>query len=205
MAVHLRANTRLQRPVHLPRSCCDLNLTLKSEALAVTRTRARHPAWWILALCLAIPGQPAAQERDRVSVKFFPSAGRLDAYEPMDVQIERLRSPAKPGVRDGLFERIDKTLATHGITSNWQYVYPDGAFIRISIEIGGRRIELASAHTLYERGGRHVALERGLVALDGRDPKQVLAEESEAFRNRRLAFEKILALVSAQVQENLRQ
>jgi len=171
----------------------------------VTKTRARHLAWWILALCLAIPGQPAAQERDRVAVKFFPSPGRLDAYEPMDVQIERLRSPAKPAARDGLFEQIEKILAAHGIGSNWQYVYPDGAFIRIRIEIGGRKIELASAHTLYERGGRQIATERGLVALDGRDLKQLLAKESEAFRNRRLAFEKILALVSARVQENLRQ
>jgi len=173
----------------------------------MTTTRARHLAWCILALCLAIPGQPTAQERDRVTVKFFPSAGRLDAYEPMDVQIERLRSPARPGsqARDGLFDQIDQILTAHGVTSNWQYVFPDGAFIRITIEIGGRRIELASAHTLYERGGRQIATERGLVALDGRDPKQVLAKESEAFRSRRLAFEKILALVSARVQENLRQ
>ena len=169
--------------------------------------RARCLAWGLLALCLAMPGQPAAQESDRVTVKFFPSPGRLDAYEPMDVRVERLRSPARPGSRaaEGLFDQIEKILATHGVTSNWQYVYPDGAFIRINIEIGGRKIELASAHTLYERGGRQIALERGLVALEGRDPKQVLAKESEAFRNRRLAFEKILALVGARVQENLRQ
>ena len=173
----------------------------------MTSACARRFAGWLLALCLAIPGQPAAQERDRVTVKYFPSAGRLDAYEPMDIQIERLRSPARPGSqpRDGLFDQIDRILAAHGIRSNWQYVYPDGAFIRINIEIGGRKIELASAHTLYERGGRQIALERGLVALEGRDPKQVLAKESEAFRNRRLAFEKILALVGARVQENLRQ
>ena len=82
---------------------------------------------------------------------------------------------------------------------------PDGAYIRIIIEIGPRRIELASAHTLYERDGRFIALERGLVSLDGRDPQQLLASESEAFRNRRIAFERILALVNGRVRENLGQ
>jgi len=125
----------------------------------------------------------------------------------MDLQFERLRSPAQAGSRrpDRFFGQIEQILASQGVTSNWQFVLPDGAFIRISIEIGGRRIELASAHTLYERDGRSIALERGLVALDGRDPKQLLANESEAFRNRRIAFERILALVSARVRENLGQ
>jgi len=52
---------------------------------------------------------------------------------------------------------------------------PDGASIRITIEIGGR------------------------------DAQQVLAQESEGFRHRRLAFEQFLALVTTWVRENLRQ
>ena len=124
----------------------------------------------------------------------------------MDVQFERLRPPAS-GTRntDRFFDQLDEILSAHGVTSNWQFVLPDGAFIRIGIEIGTRRIELASAHTLYERGGRLIATERGLVTLDGRDPKQMLANESEAFRNRRIAFENILTVVSARVRENLGQ
>jgi hypothetical protein len=166
----------------------------------------RHFASWLVAVCVLVGGHVSAQDRDRVTVKFFPAHVRLDAYEPMDVQFERFNSPgpAPAGRRpDQFFDAIDQILSSHGITSNWQYVLPDGAFIRIHIEIGSRRIELASAHTLYERGGRLIATERGLVSLDGRDPKAVLAQESEAFRARRVAFEEILALVSARVRENL--
>jgi len=139
-----------------------------------------------------------------VAVKFFPEPSHLEAYEPMD---ERLRSPAQTATSrpDRFFDQIEQILSSYGVNSNWQFVLPGGAFIRISIEIGGRRIELASAHTLYERNGRFIATERGLVALDGRDPKQVLANESQAFRNRRIAFENILALVGARVRENLGQ
>ena len=173
----------------------------------LTEIRPRSLVFCALLACLLVAGQPAAQERDRVTVKFFPEPSPLAAHERMDVQFERLRSPAPTGSPrpDRFFDQIDQILTAHGVTSSWQFVLPDGAFIRINIEIGARRIELASAHTLYERGGRLIATERGMVALDGRDPKQVLAYESEAFRNRRIAFEKILALVTARVRENLGQ
>ena len=126
--------------------------------------------------------------------------------EPAALRAESLRGGVASHRADGrFFDQVEQVLSAHGVTTNWQFVLPDGAFIRISIEIGGRRLELASAHMLYERGGRFIALERGLVALDGRDAKQVLANESEAFRNRRIAFEKILALVTARLRENLGQ
>ena len=166
--------------------------------------RPRHCALWLVAACLLVGGHANAQDRDRVTVKFFPAPVPLGAYELMDVQFERPRNTA-PSAPDKFFDEIARILSSHGITSNWQFVLPDGAYIRINIEIGDRRVELSSAHTVYERGGRFIATERGLVSLDGRDPKQVLAKESEAFRSRRLAFEKILALISARVGENLGQ
>lgn len=168
----------------------------------------RHFALWLVAACLLVGGNASAQDRDRVTVKFFPAPVRLSAYEPMEVQFERSNyaDPSAPDRSpDEFFDEIEQTLSSHGITSDWQFVLPDGAFIQINIEIGNHRVELSSAHTLYERGGRFIATERGLVSLDGRDPKQVLAKESEAFRSRRLAFEKILNLVSARVRENLGQ
>ena len=177
------------------------------DGKATGALRGRSLGFCAFVACLLVAGQPAAQERDRVTVKLFPEPSPLAAHVRMDVQFERFRSPAPTGNPrpDPFFDQIDQILAAHGVTSNWQFVLPDGAFIRINIEIGARRIELASAHTLYERGGRLIATERGMVALDGRDPKQVLANESEAFRNRRIAFEKILALVTARVRENLGQ
>jgi hypothetical protein len=169
----------------------------------------RNFALWIVATCLFVGGHANAQDRDRVTVKLFPAAPLpASPSETMDLQFERLGNTAPAaGERrpDRFFYEIARILSSHGITSNWQYVIPDGAFIRISIAIGKQRIELSSAHTLHERGGRLIATERGLVALDGRDPQQVLATQSEAFRSRRLAFEKILALVSARVRENLGQ
>ncbi len=160
---------------------------------------------WIFAACLLFAGSANAQDTDRVTVKFMPAPVPLAAFETMDVQFERRKSalPSSADKPDKFFDEIDRILAAHGITSNWQYVFPDGAFIRITIETGGRKIVLSSAHTLYERDGRSIATERGLVALGGRDPGQVLAQESEIFRSRRLAFEKILALVDARVSENL--
>jgi hypothetical protein len=159
---------------------------------------------WLVAICLLTGGHANAEDRDRVTVKFFPAPVPLGASEPMDVQFERRQYTTPSDQRpDRFFDQIDQILSTHGISSDWRFILPDGAFIRITVEIGGRRLELSSAHTIYERDGRLVATERGLVALDGRDPKQVLARESAAFRSRRLAFEKILALVTARVRETL--
>jgi len=166
-------------------------------------------SWHIAVCCVAalilMAGGANAQDRDRVTVKLFPGSGVSSARERMELQFERIRYPTspRPAQADGFFDEIERILSSHGITSNWQYVFPDGAFIRISIEIGRRRVELASAHVLYERDGRMLATERGLVALDGRDRRRELAKESEAFRGRRLAFEEILALVTARVQKDL--
>ncbi|MGB8434156.1 MAG: hypothetical protein WCE38_07855 [Burkholderiales bacterium] len=169
------------------------------------RRRPRCFTHWALAACFLAAGSAIAQDRDRVTVKYMPAPVPLAAFETMDVQFERRTSaaPSIPVPPDKFFDAIDGILASHAITSNWQYVYPDGAYIRITVETGGRAIVLSSAHTLYERDGRNIATERGLVARGGRDPKQVIAQESKAFRSRRLAFEKILALVNARVNEAL--
>jgi hypothetical protein len=167
--------------------------------------RPRRSVLWIIAACFLAAGGANAQDSDRVTVRFMPAPGPLAAFESMDIQFERRKSAAPPATAqpDKFFDEIDRILASHGITSTWQYVFPDGAFIRITIETGGRTIVLSSAHTLYERDGRNIALASGLVALDGRDPKKTLAQESEAFRSRRLAFERILTLVNARVSQNL--
>jgi hypothetical protein len=179
---------------------------MRNDEIAVGRSiRPRRSGLWIIAACFLAAGGANAQDLDRVTVKFMPAPVPLVAFETMDVKFERRKIGAPPSAdkSDTFFDEIDRILASDGITSNWQYVYPDGAFIRITIETGRRTIVLSSAHTLYERDGRNIATEGGLVALDGRDPKKVLAQESEAFRSRRLAFEKILALVNARVSQNL--
>jgi hypothetical protein len=175
------------------------------EVAGEHRRRPRRFVHWALAAFLLAASGVHAQGSERVTVKFMPAPVPLTAFETIDVQLERRKSaaPASHAQPDEFFDEIDRILALHGITSNWQYVYPDGAFIRITIETPGRKIVLSSAHTLYERDGRNIATERGLVARGGRDPEQVLAQESETFRNRRLAFEKILALVNARVNEAL--
>ncbi len=167
----------------------------------------RNVGFRLVAAFLLASGYASAQDYDRVTVRFFPAPVPLEAYEPMDLQFERRPASSSASARrsDRFFDEIDQVLSSHGITSDWRFVLPDGAFIRIDIKIGSRRVELSSAHTLYERGGRLIATERGLVSLDGRDPKQILAKESAAFRSRRLAFEKLLALVTARVRENLAQ
>lgn len=172
-------------------------------------TAGRMGSWrlavWCIAAFFLMSGGANAQHRDRLTVKLFPGSGLQSAHERMEVQFERVRYPtsARPAQPDGFFDEIERILSTHGIAEDWQYVFPDGAFIRIGIEIGNRRVELASAHVLYERDGRMLATERGLVALDGRNRKRELAKESDAFRSRRLAFEEILALVAARVQQDL--
>ncbi len=156
----------------------------------------------LAAAILALAAAPVlAQERDRITVKHFPAPTPMAAWEPLEVRIERVRMPSPAA--DRLFGEVEHTLAVHGIASDWQFVIPDGPFIRITIEAAGRRIELASAHTLFERDGKAIALERGVQALEGRDAKALLAGQSESFRNRRLAFEKILALVNARLRESL--
>jgi len=169
------------------------------------RRRPRRFVPWALAACLLAAGSSYAQNGDRVAVRLMPAPAPLAAFETMDIQFERRKStaPSASAQPDKFFDEIDRILASHGITSSWQYVFPDGAFIRITVETGGRKIVLSSAHTLYERDGRNIATERGLVALSGRDAKQLLGQESEIFRSRRLAFEKILTLVNARVNENL--
>jgi hypothetical protein len=175
------------------------------EVAGEHRRRPWRFARWALAACLLAAGGVHAQDSDRVTVKFMPAPVPLAAFETMDIKFERRKSaaPSATAQPDKFFDEIDRILASHGTTSSWQYVFPDGAFIRITVETGGRTIVLSSAHTLYERDGRNIALEGGLVALGGRDPKKVLAQESEIFRSRRIAFEKILTLVNARVSENL--
>jgi hypothetical protein len=176
------------------------------EVASDLRRRSRRLAHWALAVFLLAASGVHAQEPDRVTVKTMPAAPvPLAALETMNVQFERrVTAPSSPAKRDGFFDEIDRILASHGISSNWQYVFPDGAFIRITIETGGRKVVLSSAHTLYERDGRNIATEHGLVALGGRDPRQVLAGESAIFRSRRIAFEKILDLVNERVNETLK-
>ncbi len=168
---------------------------------------------WILAACMLLAASGAAAQTgidtsDQITVRYMPGMVPLEQFETMNLQFRRLpgREPAPAGgKRDRFFDQVEATLRKHGVTSNWQYVLPDGPFIEILIEIGGRSVKLASAHTLFERGGKLVATEAGVVALEGRDLRQVIAQQSPAFRSHRLAFEEILALAASRARENLAQ
>lgn len=176
-------------------------------ARSLRAVRAALAACLLAASCCAL-AQAGPETADRIAVRYLPGMVPPDQLETMSVQFQRYPGvgPAVAGAeRDRFFDQVEAVIAKHGIASDWQYVLPDGAFIEILIEIGGRSLKLASAHTLFERGGRLAATEAGVVALEGRDLKQVMAGQSAAFRSRRLAFEEILALVAARVRENLAQ
>lgn len=168
--------------------------------------RSWYVATWVMLMPIAALAQTTANEFDRLTVRFIPGMVRSAEFETMNVQFQRFPSGdsiTADRKADQFFDKIEKILATHGVSSSWQYVIPDGALIEIQIQTSGRVIKLASAHTLYERGGRLAATERGLRPLEGRKLNDIIAQESELFRSRRLAFEEILRLVTSRVQERL--
>ena len=71
---------------------------------------------------------------------------------------------------------------------------PDAPSLEITIELGGRRLRLASAHVSVERNANAVVTERGIETLGPRSRSEVLSRQGETFRSRRLAFDAILEL-----------
>jgi hypothetical protein len=141
------------------------------------------------------------QTQDRVSLRYLPGYPLPGASsEWIDVRVERLGSPqAEQQDIDRFFASIEATLSEHQVVGDWQLVFPDAPAIEITIDLNGRQIRLASAHVPLERSGTHVVTERGWEPLDQRSRDSVLSQQSEEFRQRRLAFEKILELTLQQV------
>jgi len=143
---------------------------------------------------------------DKVSVRYFagyPLPGR--SMERLDVLVERQGASMKTEEQDvdRYFSLVQTTLADHQVVRDWQVVIPDAPFVQITIELGGRKLQLASAHVILERSGQGVVTERGLEALGNRDRASVLAQQSEPYRQHRLAFEKILSLTLDRVRARL--
>jgi hypothetical protein len=142
-----------------------------------------------------------AQTSDRVSIRYlagYPLPGASSEW--VDVRVERMGSPqAEQQEIDRFFGSIEATLSEYRIVGDWQLVLPDAPAIEITIELNGRRIRLASAHVTLEKSGTHVVTERGWEPLDQRSRDSVLLQQSEEFRQRRLAFEKVLELTLQQV------
>jgi hypothetical protein len=143
---------------------------------------------------------------DKVSVRYFagyPLPGR--SMERLDVLVERQGASMKTEEQDvdRYFSLVQTALADHQVVRDWQVVIPDAPFVQITIELGGRKLQLASAHVILERSGQGVVTERGLEALGNRDRASVLAQQSEPYRQHRLAFEKILSLTLDRVRARL--
>jgi hypothetical protein len=138
-----------------------------------------------------------AQAADSVSIRVFPGYPLLDkSVEKVEVRIDRVFASrnARDLEVDRFFSSVEATLTEHGITRDWQQVIPDAPYIEITIELNGRRTRLASAHLSLERSGNLVVTERGVETLKGRARDAVLSQQSEEFRRRRLAFERLLEL-----------
>jgi hypothetical protein len=146
-----------------------------------------------------------AQAQDQVSIRYLPGYPLPGASsEWIDVRIERMGSPQEEQQDiDRFFAAIGATLSEQQIVGDWQLVFPDAPAIEITIDLNGRQIRLASAHVPLERSGTHVVTERGWEPLDQRTRDSVLLQQSEEFRHRRLAFEKILDLTLRQVRARL--
>ncbi len=150
----------------------------------------------VLALTL-LSGMTSAQAADSVSIRTFPGYPLPgQSIGKADVRIERLyTSPdARDQEIDRFFSRVEATLTELGIARDWQMVIPDAPSIEITVELSGRRTRLASAHVSLERNEKVVVTERGAEALNGRTRDAVLSQRSEATRQHRLAFERLLEL-----------
>jgi hypothetical protein len=145
------------------------------------------------------------QTKDQVSIRYLPGYPLPGASsEWIDVRVERMgSSQAEQQDIDRFFASVEATLSEHQIVGDWQLVIPDAPAIEITIDLNGRRIRLVSAHVSLERSGNYVVTERGWEALDQRTRDSVLLQQSEEFRRRRLAFEKLLDLTLQHVRARL--
>jgi hypothetical protein len=147
-----------------------------------------------------------AQAQDRVSIRCLPGYPLPNrSTEWVDIRIERMGAPTEGGEQeiDRFFASVEATLSKYRIVRDWQIVIPDAPSIEITIDLNGRRTRLASVHVLLERSGNHVVTERGVEALNQRTRDSVLSQQSEEFRQHRLAFERLLELTLQRMRGNL--
>jgi len=106
---------------------------------------------------------------------------------------------------DEFFAAVKKVLSENGVTTDWTLAVPDAPFVRIEIDVDGRRITLVSAHPLVERERDVVLSERGIEALDGRDRDAVVSRQSDTYRRHRRAIDQILLLARQRMNAQLAQ
>jgi hypothetical protein len=156
---------------------------------------ARHIFFGLALTGLAL----AACAGDAVTIRYLggqPLPGK--SSETVDLRITRFNSaPVSAAAKqeiDRYFENVSAALAAGGVTGDWQLAIPDAPSIEITIEIGGKKLQLVSCHTLLELDRTTLVTERGAEAVTAQTRTALLANQSESFRRHRLAFEKILRL-----------
>ncbi len=153
----------------------------------------------LLAVAFAALLAPPGRAEDVVSVRYLPGHPLPDqSVEWTDLRIAR-HPPAASAARkaqeiDRFFDEVAAALKESGIDQDWQLAIPDAPAIEITIDLGGKRLKLVSCHTLLEKPGNYLVTQQGGRAVPDREKAAELAKQSESFRRRRRAFEKILAL-----------
>ena len=139
--------------------------------------------------------------KDSVEVEYVSGMTRLESSESINVQIDRVTTTFRTQNRevDQFINAVQMVLSEHTVEDDWQLVVPDAPYIIIRILIDGRRIQMSSSHTVFERNENLVATQRGIETLNGRSRAELLLQENNSFRQHRIAFEKILSLVCARV------
>lgn len=177
-------------------------------ALGCAGTRRHHPPGassmngskpFLIGIVLTFISLSAFAE-DAVTVRY------LDGYPPPDRSTEwinlRVSRPSPPPVVtktskqdvDVFFEQVSAVLTKNGINKNWQLAIPDAPAIEITIDMQGKKLKLVSCHMSLERQGKYLVTEHGWQPVSPKERDALLARQSEAFRQHRIAFESILRL-----------
>ncbi len=104
----------------------------------------------ILVTCLAMPVMAA----DSVRVEYFNSYPRMDrSAESGEIEINR-RPPAMPSGYavldssvDVYFSEVSKILTDAKIVADWERSVVHGHFLRVTIDLGGKKLTLGSSFT----------------------------------------------------------
>ncbi len=112
-------------------------------------------AFVVTLACAAIPACAAG---DSIHIKYFVSYPVTDrSSESTDVEITRRRGVTPPGYEatldqgvDRYFDAVSKILAGLKAAAEWQRSVVHGPFVRVEIDLDGKKIILGSSYT---RGG----------------------------------------------------
>jgi len=85
--------------------------------------------------------------------------------------------------RTALASWVERVLRSNTLTDSAMrsYVGPDASSIELDIDLVDQKLKIVSWHEVVDPK-KTIATASGLVALDGRDPKAVLAEQPEEYR-----------------------